>query len=328
MKICDLCFNDEEMQLTVRNESIGIGICEACGKESSIIDADVFSGFFNELFGCFVPSEEGTDVAHLIQKDWNVFVDIDVARKIVAYYLNQSDFSYTIDEKVDYMDDVLDYINVWEQLKQQVMEKSRFFTSLESFDKMRLIQWNMKIPVGTKLYRARVVPPDKEKLCIDEMGCPPAKFTPAGRANPLGIPYLYLCQDEETTFYEVRALYLDKLAVGIFNINRDLEVFDFTKRLSLYIASTMSENLADVIMKFKLIQRISSDLSKPLRRFDTELDYVPTQLICEYCKLNGIDGIRFESSLHEGGHNVVLFDAGSADCVDVKTKEIKYVKIG
>lgn len=90
---------------------------------------------------------------------------------------------------------------------------------------------------------------------------------------------------------------------------------------------TMSDNLVNAISKFKLIQRISSDLSKPLRRYDTELEYVPTQLICEYCKLNGIDGIRFESSLHEGGQNVVLFDTNDADCIDVAVKEIQSVTI-
>ena len=64
-----------------------------------------------------------------------------------------------------------------------------------------------------------------------------------------------------------------------------------------------------------------------MRRYDTELEYVPTQLICEYCKLNGIDGIRFESSLHKGGINVVLFDAHSAECISVESKEIKNVRI-
>ena len=82
-----------------------------------------------------------------------------------------------------------------------------------------------------------------------------------------------------------------------------------------------------VSVKQKLLQAISHDLSKPLRRYDTELEYVPTQLICEYCKLNGIDGIRFESSLHKGGINLVLFDANKADCISVVSKEIKKVEI-
>jgi hypothetical protein len=104
-----------------------------------------------------------------------------------------------------------------------------------------------------------------------------------------------LCQDEETTYYEVRALYLDRLSVAQFRVKENLDILDFTSKLSLYVAfSNATETLSDVIVKQKLLQAISHDLSKPLRRYDTELEYVPTQLICEYCKLNGIDGIRFE----------------------------------
>ena len=40
-----------------------------------------------------------------------------------------------------------------------------------------------------------------------------------------------------------------------------------------------------------------------------------------------MDGIRFESSLHKGGINVVLFDASKAKCVSVKSVEIGNVQI-
>lgn len=45
------------------------------------------------------------------------------------------------------------------------------------------------------------------------------------------------------------------------------------------------------------------------------------------CKFNGIDGIRFNSSLHEGGVNVVLFDPQLAICKKVYQREIKQVTI-
>ena len=85
--------------------------------------------------------------------------------------------------------------------------------------------------------------------------------------------------------------------------------------------------LADEIAKQKILLLISKDLSKPLRRFDTELEYVPTQYVCEYCKLNGVNGIRFNSSLHKGGVNVVLFDSSCAECIKVRTREITSVTI-
>lgn len=327
MQICDYCFNDEEMQLAVNNESACEDICDACGRRSKVIDIDFFSDFFSEVLTLFEPCKDGVDIVTLLQRDWKMFVNDRVGHVIVKYFINQLGADYSIDEKVDYNRAIRDNFQIWDDLKRKVKEESRFFTSLTSLDDMQLIKHNLTIPRGTHLFRARVIPSDKEKLEVGEMGCPPAKITPAGRANPLGIPYLYLCQEEETCYYEVRALYLDRLAVGTFNVTKDLKIFDFTKRLSLYVANTMSSNLATEISKFKLIQQISGDLSKPLRRFDTEIEYVPTQLICEFCKLNDIDGIKFNSSLHAGGVNVVLFDSSSAECVLVQNVEIKHVTI-
>lgn len=96
----------------------------------------------------------------------------------------------------------------------------------------------------------------------------------------------------------------------------------------LFYAYTESgSTLKDIIQRKIIFNQISEDLSKPLRRFDSELEYVPTQMICEYCKLNGADGIRFNSSLHKGGKNIVLFNYGNAVCVEVTDKEVNNVII-
>lgn len=327
MLICDYCFNDEELQLAIGQEHGVPGVCEACGRESLLVNADVLSDFFGEVLAFFVPCADGVDVVTLLQQDWNLFVNAEVGRKIVAYFLTVKKMGYSISDDVTYFDTILQAVGIWDELKKDVKNKSRFFSNLSAFDELGLMRYNLSIPMHTTLFRARVIPADKTRLEVHEMGCPPAEKATAGRANPLGIPYLYLCKEEVTTYYEVRALYLDKLAIGSFSTLRDLHMMDFTKSLSLYVAHTQSDDLVSEVSKHLLLQRISNDLSKPLRRFDTELEYVPTQLICEYYKLVGIDGIMFNSSLHKGGVNVVLFDAHCAACVEVKQIEIQHVSI-
>ena len=328
MKICKNCFVDEEMQAAVCNESDTKGICDVCGQEGQLLDIEYFSDFFEEVLALFEPSETGIKVVDLIQQDWGIFSSIEVGSKILVYFLSSKDYGYSVDDKVSYSASMEDKLNVWDAVKKQVRESSRFFANLLAFDEMNLMESNASISEGSIFYRARVIPSGMKELSTKEMSCPPNNKATAGRANPLGIPYLYLCQDEETTYYEVRALYLDRLSVAQFRIKKDLEILDFTSKLSLYVAfSNAIESLSEIIVKQKLLQAISHDLSKPLRRYDTELEYVPTQLICEYCKLNGIDGIRFESSLHKGGINLVLFDANKADCISVVSKEIKKVEI-
>lgn len=161
------------------------------------------------------------------------------------------------------------------------------------------------------------------------MGCPPKELATAGRANPIGIPYLYLSDTAKTTYFEVRALYLDRLSVGTFKTMRELKLVDFIYDVNLFLAYNDGEvSLAETIIKKKIIDAISADLSKPLRRYDSELEYVPTQLICEYCRhIVNADGITFESSLHIGGRNYVLFDENSAQCMRVDLHEITTIDI-
>lgn len=327
MQICESCFNDDELRLAIQQESMVRGVCDACGSTTMVTDAEFLSDFFGEVLSLFVPCGEGLDVVTLLQRDWNLFVSDVVGRIIVEYFLAEGDFGYTAADKVGYSDIITQTVKEWDILKERVMTKTRFFTSLSSFEKLGLISYNMTIPQNTSLFRARVIPSGKSMLGKEEMGCPPADKATAGRANPMGIPYLYLCKNEETTYYEVRALYLDRLVIGTFSTSRELKILDFTKPLSLYVANLQSSDLAMEVSKYLLLQRISKDLSKPLRRFDTELEYVPTQLICEFCKLHEIDGIMFNSSLHKGGVNVVLFDADNAECAAVKQVEINRVDI-
>lgn len=328
MLICSNCFNDVELQISVSNESSVFGICDACGQEAYVVDIDIFADFFKELLHLFQPAREGVDIVGLLQKDWDIFVDDEVGKRIIGHFLSLDNSGYDLNEKVGYVDAIKSDISTWDDIKREVREEKRFFANLSYFDGNNMIEANTTIPQGTILYRARVIPSERTYLTKNDMGCPPRGKATAGRANPLGIPYLYLCKKEETTYYEVRALYLDKLAIGSFKTTRDLNILDFTSALSLYYAYNNSTiSLSEVIAKQKILQLISSDLSKPLRRYDSELEYVPTQLICEYCKINGIDGICFNSSLHNGGVNVVLFDSSSAECIKVKSREIKDVHI-
>jgi hypothetical protein len=328
MLICSNCFNDVELQISVSNESSVFGICDACGQEAYVVDIDIFADFFKELLHLFQPAREGVDIVGLLQKDWDIFVDDEVGKRIIGHFLSLDNYGYDLNEKVGYVDAIKSDISTWDDIKREVREEKRFFANLSYFDGNNMIEANTTIPQGTILYRARVIPSERTYLTKNNMGCPPRGKATAGRANPLGIPYLYLCKNEETTYYEVRALYLDKLAIGSFKTTRDLNILDFTSALSLYYAYNNSTiSLSEVIAKQKILQLISSDLSKPLRRYDSELEYVPTQLICEYCKINGIDGICFNSSLHNGGVNVVLFDSSSAECIKVKSREIRDVHI-
>ena len=160
------------------------------------------------------------------------------------------------------------------------------------------------------------------------MLCPPRHLSTAGRANPSGIPFLYLSDNKETILYEIRASYLDEVSIATFTLKDNLDkliyISDFTEIPTIFHPSRVNEKIKSTLLK----QKISIDLSKPMRRYDSELDYIPTQFICEFIKIyTGVQGIKFRSSLHNIGNNLVIFDQNLVQCNLIEKVKVKKVKI-
>lgn len=330
MKICKDCFFDEELRSEINANAVIDDICDVCGKQSKVMDFSEFYGFFTTLLELYSPTvNSNKTIVDIIQDEWHFFKDKDVAMVLLADVIQANNLGYSIADFVDYTDDICIRVAVWDRLKTSVKEKSRFFTNMDEFAQYNYLTAGKSLHVGQKLYRSRITPVGQKKIKCDKMGCPPKELATAGRANPIGIPYLYLSDSAKTTYFEVRAVYLDKLSVGTFRIERELELVDFIYDVNLFLAyNDDTTSLKEIVIKKKIIDAISEDLSKPLRRYDSELEYVPTQLICEYCKrIVGADGISFESSLHKGGRNYVLFDDSSAKCIRVDSHEITKIDI-
>lgn len=329
MWVCKECFTDVEICKEVENNSTDEGKCDVCGRIGKRCDLSVFADFFVSVIQLFKRDDTSQDtIISLLEKDWNIFADDQCARIILSEVIHTNGLAVNLNDMVTYTDAIINGSSVWEQLKAEVKESYRFFVDHDKFDDYAGLLLASTLREGTLLFRARVTPDGQKKLKAKNMGCPEKGKATAGRANPLGIPYLYLCKEEQTTYYEVRSVFLDRLSIGKFRIQRDLKIVDFNSKSSLFLSFDGANSLSDTVVK-KLIQdAISHDLSKPLRRYDTELEYIPTQLICEYCKRNNADGICFNSSLHSGGVNYVLFNPDDAKCISVISREIKSIYMG
>ena len=330
MKICKDCFLDEELRSEINANAAIDGICDVCGKQGKVMDFSEFHGFFTALLELYSPTvNSNKTIVDILQDEWHFFKNKDVAKALLADVLGANNLGYSIDNLVNYTDEICIRVAVWDRLKTSVKENSRFFTNMDEFAQYDYLTTGKSLHVGQKLYRSRITPVGQKKIKRDKMGCPPKELAIAGRANTIGIPYLYLSDSAKTTYFEVRAVYLDKLSVGTFSIGRELKLVDFIYDVNLFLAYNDGvTSLKEIVIKKKIIDAISDDLSKPIRRYDSELEYVPTQLICEYCKRIVVaDGISFESSLYKGGRNYVLFDDSSAECIRVDSHEITKIDI-
>jgi hypothetical protein len=134
-----------------------------------------------------------------------------------------------------------------------------------------------------------------------------------GRANPKGIPYLYLATDCDTAIAEVRPWIGSYISVGQFKMTRELRLVNCTNEHQgsmLYLNEPSAEEREKCVWA-----DIDRAFARPVSPCDDIADYVPTQIIAELFKANNFDGIAYRSSLGKG-HNVALFNLDAAKLIN------------
>jgi hypothetical protein len=339
MKVCSNCFSDIEIQYYIKTSKL-FGDCNICNSSNqALLPIEELLDFFQALINNYQITEKGETLNAKIQSHWSLFSTHSNAQKILNIVLPKLQSSITsANSLVDYTDEINQNFGYWEILKDELKWKNRFVLNI---DKMKELEWDtffntqFELKCNVLLYRARLhhqsglTPKAAEISAEDNMFCPPQKYVGAGRANPSGIPFLYLSDNADTTLYEVRASYLDELSIGEFSLNDSLEsikIVDFSEDTSLFQEDL--NNISNTIKGKLLREKISIDLSKPMRRYDNEIEYIPTQFICEYIKVfTGAHGIKFSSSLHPLGNNFVIFNQSLMKCNQVKLVRVNSIEL-
>ncbi len=331
MKVCAECFNDIELRQFIESNSSERGECSYCrkGVASALLDINELLDFFEEFIAIFEVDPDGTPLYSIIQKDWNLFsIDSTSSNLLSDILLLLHSPITSSQELVTYSSEIKDSTAYWDTLKEELKWERRFLTDTSKLEELKWhVSFNetVKLTHADTLFRARLHE-NAEQIEIEtkEMGSPPRHRARAGRANPQGISYLYLSKSVTTTLHEVRATYLDEVSVGTFEVadNSELILVDFTEPASAFSHET---EITEYAKRLLLKKHISTELSKPIRRYDSELEYIPTQFICEYIRYvarEQPDGIIFNSSLHDGGKNIVLFSQDKVRCVSVSKHRV------
>jgi hypothetical protein len=132
-----------------------------------------------------------------------------------------------------------------------------------------------------------------------------------GRANPRGIPVLYLATDRETALAEVRPWIGAVISVAQLVTERELHVIDCYKHHapdSIFgIFDDHTKSREDGIWV-----AIDRAFATPVSKDDEAKDYIPTQILAELFKAEGYDGLVYKSLLSDDGFNMALFSLNDA----------------
>lgn len=101
----------------------------------------------------------------------------------------------------------------------------------------------------------------------------------------------------------------DQLSVAQFRVTAPLRLLNLLhprRTISPFVVVDECE-LSELRYDLAFLCHLESELSKPILPRVADLEYLPTQYLCEFIKNCGYDGVVFKSSISNGA-NVALFD--------------------
>ncbi|BCW56795.1 MULTISPECIES: RES family NAD+ phosphorylase [Micrococcaceae] len=316
---CATCFGDAS-PIGYETEAPQVGVCAFCSNGTSDVwPATTWADPFQQVTDLYRQAgDQGGSPLHIrIQDDWSLFAANRTPEENRAFLeavfpTGHPLLDVTAVEPVNGAN-LQNYSRAWDDFANQLISQNRFFPS-GAIDPQVLeyvIRRSLRIiQPGTRFYRGRMSP-DGNSISKAKMGMPPKNWATGGRANPPGIPHLYLTFHEDTCIAEIRPSMYSTLTVATFETTDRITFLDLSAIQPLNPFGIEDEQFSQ-LYSYKLLKRLGHELSRPVRRSDNGVEYAASQYICEFVKSIGIEGIQYASSVHAGGQNLVLFSEEKA----------------
>ncbi len=333
MRCCAECFGDRDLaKRIIPRLSDDVGTCSYCQSEGvELVEPNKLRDYFELLSSIYEPDPSGKLLVEWFKSDWQMFehpkMDIPGAKSLLADVLDNGEIVREhFSPSPKYQSDAL---GRWEQLRNELMYKNRYFPSSQiDMERLReLLQHLPAVDLPTTWYRARVEV-GEDPYSLDEMKAPPNRLASHGRANPPGIPYLYLGSTPKTAISEIRPHTGERACVATFKISADLKVVDLRAPRKL-VSPFLLEDIGKVgLMRVDIgfLERLGEELTRPISPSGAAIDYVPSQYLCEFIKNAGYSGVIYRSSVSDG-KNLALFDPTIATIVTVSSFKVDRVNV-
>lgn len=323
MRCCSKCFGDRDLgRQVIASRSQERGKCPTCGSDKEhLIEAKALGDYFYSVIGAYEPDDGGKTLVEWLSSDWALFpsdkISAPLAAELLANVLDDADIVKQRFAPIPYSG--ANHRERWEKLRVELMHRNRFFPDSElSLDRLSELLTFLEMDsedVPAEWFRARI---EKEGVPYppDKMGAPPEKIATHGRANPVGIPYLYLGSETATAVAEVRPHPGEVLSVAKFGVDPSkLSLIDL-RRPKASVSPFMVEDVTTLRADVSFLDRLGDELKTPVIPGEAAIAYVPSQYLCEYIKRDGYDGVVYGSSV-SSGINLALFHPTKAAVAEV-----------
>ena len=315
---CPNCFKDRFLEKQILEYSEENGDCHYCqSTDVSIINVNKLQDLFESIIDIYEVNESGISLSEALNIDWIIFnVDELIANNLTSDILNNKEI-LTI-KYINRLEQIS--ANTWDNFKEDLKHNNRYFPNASELNKESLkdiIQDFPSFDYPKEVFRGRIN--DNHKVFSqDEMGKPPCKIATQGRANPIGISYLYVASDENTAISEIRPDKGDSVTIAEIKLPNGLRFLDARSLKTDISPFDYSDYALEGLYKnINILERFGEELSKPVLPKEAHLEYIASQYLTELVKHYGFDGVLYKSSVGSG-FNIVVFCDIELDILELK----------
>jgi RES domain-containing protein len=193
---------------------------------------------------------------------------------------------------------------------------------------------------GTRVWRAQLGAPEPTERALPDGSVivefpaydrdrmkPPARWATEGRVNPKGIPVLYVATTAETAMSEVRPSLASQISLAEMEVCRDVRLVDCSVNLGRSFFTYAGAQVPPNEREGVVWHSIDDAFRKPVDLSDRSADYAPTQFLAECLRIEGYDGIQYQSGYGAGGNNVALFNPDDASVLSVALMRVQSIHL-
>lgn len=294
------------------------------------MEVSSLSELIEQLVPLYEPDTTGKALVEYLQEDWLIFSEACTMKvELLDKILQPSGFSasstfrrFDAAPKVD--------ATRWNSLREELAHTNRFFPKNEPAREdlkqaLELSQYEMH--KGTVVFRARIDYSGKS-FKPSEMGAPPSKLAGHGRANPAGIPYLYVASTLDAAVEEVRPQRGDIVVVATGRTNKQLTLVDLRNPRETInpFGHDSTDYLKTLLADMPFLEDLGRELSRPISQNAAGYEYSVSQYLCEFIKQANYDGVLYRSC-HDNSFNVACYDVKCVTFNKVSNYQIEKLEV-